>query len=90
MQCASVSPKGALQASHPHNTATAGLPWELVSDEAVIEYERMNLPPDAWPPTSWLVSWASGGNAFDLEEGRAPIELRWLVFRCAERLRDAP
>jgi SAM-dependent methyltransferase len=63
------------------SAATAGLPLERISDESVLEFEQANLAPEAWPPTTWFVSWASGADAFDLWEGRAPIELRWLVFR---------
>jgi SAM-dependent methyltransferase len=63
------------------SAATAGLPFERVSDESVLEFEKAHLPPEAWPPTTWFVSWASGADAFELWEGRAPIELRWLVFR---------
>jgi SAM-dependent methyltransferase len=62
-------------------SATANLPWELVSDESAIEYERDHLPGRAWPPTRWYESWASGSDAFDMTWGTAPIELRWLVFR---------
>jgi SAM-dependent methyltransferase len=61
--------------------ALADLPWEHVSDEAVLAYERAHLPPTAWPPTGWFESWASGGDAFGLPRGQAPIELRWLAYR---------
>jgi 2-polyprenyl-3-methyl-5-hydroxy-6-metoxy-1,4-benzoquinol methylase len=63
------------------SAATAGLPFEPVSDESVLEFEQAHLPPEGWPPTTWFVSWASGADAFDLWDGRAPIDLRWLVFR---------
>jgi SAM-dependent methyltransferase len=58
-----------------------GLPLRLVSDESAFEYERAHLPPEAWPPTSWFASWAQGQNIFDLPEGRAPVELRWLLYQ---------
>lgn len=61
--------------------ALADLPWEPVSDEAVLAYERAHLPPTAWPPTTWFESWAGGRDAFGLPRGEAPIELRWLAFR---------
>lgn len=61
--------------------ALADLPWEHVSDEPVLAYERAHLPPTAWPPTSWFESWASGRDAFGLPRGEAPIELRWLAYR---------
>ncbi len=61
--------------------ALAALPWECVSDEPVLTYERAHLPPTAWPPTTWFESWASGSDAFGLPRGEAPIELRWLAYR---------
>ncbi len=47
--------------------AIEGLPLEIVSDESVIEYEQQHLPKEAWPPTSWFQSWASGRDLLPLE-----------------------
>jgi SAM-dependent methyltransferase len=57
------------------------LPFELVSDESVFEFEKAHAAPGTWPPTSWFESWSRGSNVFDLPLGKAPIELRWLVYR---------
>ena len=60
--------------------AQRDLPLALVSNESCAEYEKANLPSEAWPPTSWFEPWASGNNLFDLP-GPGPCELRWLVYR---------
>jgi len=57
------------------------LPFELVSDESVFEFEKAHTEPTAWPPTSWFESWSQGTNIFDVPVGKAPIDLRWLVYR---------
>jgi len=57
------------------------LPFELVSDESVFEFEKAHTNPSAWPPTTWFESWAQGSNVFDVPVGKAPIDLRWLVYR---------
>lgn len=57
------------------------LPFELVSDESAYEFEKANTEPGAWPPTTWFESWSQGSNVFDVPFGKAPIELRWLVYR---------
>lgn len=61
--------------------AMEGLPLTLVSDELVFEYERHHLPADAWPPTPWFPSWATGGDVFPIANGRPPMELRWILCR---------
>ncbi|HMJ13314.1 MAG TPA: class I SAM-dependent methyltransferase [Polyangiaceae bacterium] len=58
-----------------------GLPFKKVSDESVFEFERANLPESAWPPTGWFAEWTQGQDLFDLPPERAPLELRWLVYR---------
>jgi SAM-dependent methyltransferase len=63
------------------SAAARRLGLELLSDEAVLDYERSHLPAQAFPPTRWFESWASGSDAFDVPHGTAPIELRWLLFR---------
>jgi len=60
--------------------AMEGLPWEILSDESVFEYERLHLPAEAWPPTPWFVNWCTGRNLFPIEE-TPPIELRWVLCR---------
>lgn len=57
------------------------LPFELVSDDAACEYERIHLPESAWPPTDWFEGWANGLDVFDLDAQDSPIDLRWLVYR---------
>jgi len=57
------------------------LPFELVSDESVFEFEKAHTAPAAWPPTTWFESWSQGSNVFDLPRGKAPVDLRWLLYR---------
>ncbi len=61
--------------------AMEGLPFELVSDESVYEYEREHCPEEHWPPTGWFEKWSQGMDVFDLPDGKSPLELRWLVYR---------
>ncbi|MEI6113214.1 MAG: class I SAM-dependent methyltransferase, partial [Burkholderiales bacterium] len=61
--------------------AAEGLSLDLESDESACDFEKANLPPDAWPPTNWYESWANGQDVFDLEREMSPVELRWLVYR---------
>lgn len=61
--------------------AMRGLPFELVSDESTHDYEHERQPAEAWPPTGWFADWARGLDLFDLPAGRAPVDLRWLVYR---------
>jgi SAM-dependent methyltransferase len=66
---------------HEMSTAAAELPFELVSDDSVYEYEKAHLPEAAWPPTSWYADWVSGRNVFDVDREDSPIEMRWLVYQ---------
>jgi len=61
--------------------ATEGLPFERVADESAPEYERTHLPEGQWPSTGWYEGWSTGQDLFDLPAERAPMELRWLVYR---------
>ncbi|HEV8246445.1 MAG TPA: class I SAM-dependent methyltransferase, partial [Polyangiaceae bacterium] len=61
--------------------AMEGLPFERVSDESTYEFEKQNLAEDAWPPTGWFEEWTQGLDLFEVPLGRAPMELRWLVYR---------
>lgn len=57
------------------------LPFELVSDESAYDFEKAHTAASAWPPTTWFESWSQGSNIFDVPVGKAPVELRWLVYR---------
>ena len=63
-------------------TAAAGLPLDLVSEESVYNYEKANLDQEHWPPTSWYENWTSGLDVFSAG-GRdaSPVDMRWLVYR---------
>jgi SAM-dependent methyltransferase len=69
--------------------ARAGLPFELVTDDSVHEYERAHLPDGAWPPTLWYSNWVSGKDVYEIEQGESPVEMRWLVYRKSAH-RDDP
>lgn len=60
-------------------TALDGLPFDLISDESTLEYERQHLPAEAWPPTGWFEHWASGQDLFLINN--PPMQLRWLLYR---------
>lgn len=62
------------------NSALENLPLEIVSNDSVLEFERDRLPPEAWPPTGWFESWASGRDVFPLEQN-PPIQLRWILCK---------
>lgn len=57
------------------------LPLTIISNESAIDYERQHLPPEAWPPTSWFQSWATGRDVFPIADGLPPMELRWILCR---------
>ena len=60
---------------------TDGLSLQRVSDESVHDYEKAHLPAQAWPPTGWFAEWTQGIDLFDLPAGKAPIDMRWLVYK---------
>lgn len=62
-------------------TALRGLQLDLIADDSVYEFEKANLPEEAWPPTSWYEGWCSGQDVFDLPREKCPIDMRWLVFQ---------
>jgi SAM-dependent methyltransferase len=66
---------------HEMSSAAARLPFGLVADDSVYEYEKAHLPDGAWPPTSWYAEWVSGLDVFDVEREKCPIEMRWLVYQ---------
>jgi SAM-dependent methyltransferase len=57
--------------------------FSLVSEESVYDYEKQRLPAEAWPPTGWFEEWTRGVGTFDLPVSRAPVEMRWLVWKKA-------
>jgi SAM-dependent methyltransferase len=57
------------------------LPLELLEEVPVYDYEKANLPSEAWPPTGWFDNWANGRDLFWLPDQKPPMELRWLVCR---------
>src|SRR5262249_13816987 len=61
--------------------AVSGLPFELVGNDSVHDYEREHLPEGGWPPTPWYENWTLGLDVYDLSRAESPVELRWLVFR---------
>lgn len=61
--------------------AIQGLPLRLESDDSVLDYEKANLPLQAWPPTPWYAEWVSGKDAFDMPREDGPVDMRWLVYR---------
>jgi len=61
--------------------AMDGLPFERQADEEAAEYERQHLPEGQFPSTGWYEGWCGGQDLFDLPAERAPMELRWLVYR---------
>jgi SAM-dependent methyltransferase len=65
--------------------ALRGLPFEIASDESVLEYEKQHIPAADWPPTGWYVNWATGRDIMTLPDNAPPpLELRWLVIRRTE------
>jgi SAM-dependent methyltransferase len=61
--------------------ASAGLGFSLITEESVYDYEKKNLPEAAWPPTGWFEEWSRGLDLFRLPIGKAPIDMRWVVYR---------
>jgi SAM-dependent methyltransferase len=61
--------------------ACGGLGFSLLSEESVFEYEKKNLPASDWPPTGWFEEWTRGLDLFRLSVGKAPIDMRWVVYR---------
>jgi SAM-dependent methyltransferase len=61
--------------------ASAELGLSLMSEESVFEYERKHLPAADWPPTGWFEEWTRGLDLFRISIGKAPIDMRWVVYR---------
>ncbi|MDX2255958.1 MAG: class I SAM-dependent methyltransferase [Pseudanabaenaceae cyanobacterium bins.39] len=62
------------------HSALADLPMEIIANDPVLDFERSNLPPEAWPPTGWFENWALGKDVFPLVED-SPMELRWILCK---------
>lgn len=62
-------------------SAMEELPLEIISDEPVFEYEQQHLPAEAWPPTGWFNSWATGRDLFPFADKKPPMELRWILCK---------
>lgn len=61
--------------------AAEGAPFERLSDEPAADYEKAHLPEGQYPSTGWFEGWSGGLDLFDLPAERAPLALRWLVYR---------
>ena len=59
------------------------LPLSVVSNESVLEYEKNHIESESWPPTPWFENWASGRRLFPVEQGKPPMELRWILLEKA-------
>lgn len=58
-----------------------GLGFSALSEESVCDYEQKRLPETSWPPTGWFVEWTKGIDIFNLPVGKAPVDMRWMVYR---------
>jgi 2-polyprenyl-3-methyl-5-hydroxy-6-metoxy-1,4-benzoquinol methylase len=56
------------------------LPLEIISNQSVYDYEKQNLPDEAWPPTNWFASWSRGRDLFPGDR-QPPVSLRWVLCR---------
>lgn len=63
------------------DSASAGLPLRLMTNDSVYDYEKANLPDGEWPPTGWYADWVSGMDVFAVPRENSPIEMRWLVYQ---------
>ncbi len=61
--------------------AASDLPFESVSDESTLEYEKEHLAAEQWPPTGWYEAWTAGQDLFDLPVSKSPMEMRWIAYR---------
>lgn len=62
--------------------AIAGLPLKLISDDLVYDFERENLPQEAFPPTGWFTNWATGRDLLPLQlHEQSWMNLHWLLFK---------
>ncbi|HEY3500781.1 MAG TPA: class I SAM-dependent methyltransferase [Polyangiaceae bacterium] len=61
--------------------ASDGLGFSQLSEESVHDYEKKRLPESAWPPTGWFVEWTRGIDIYNLPVGKAPVDMRWVVYK---------
>jgi 2-polyprenyl-3-methyl-5-hydroxy-6-metoxy-1,4-benzoquinol methylase len=62
-----------------------GLPLKIIEDQSVHDYEKIHLPSDGWPPTSWFIHWSQGKNIFPLNID-PPVNLRWITVVRTEKI----
>lgn len=60
--------------------AASGLPFVLVSNDSVCDFEKTHLPAPFWPPTPWYENWTCGLDVYETTRSDCPVEMRWLVF----------
>jgi 2-polyprenyl-3-methyl-5-hydroxy-6-metoxy-1,4-benzoquinol methylase len=58
--------------------AIAPLPFAILSQESAFDYEKAHLPAEAFPPTPWFASWATGRDLFPMEQA-PPANLQWIL-----------
>jgi SAM-dependent methyltransferase len=56
-----------------------GLPLNMVSAEATLEYEKQHHQGESWPPTPWYEGWCSGRNVFPIAK-KPPMQLSWVLM----------
>jgi SAM-dependent methyltransferase len=61
--------------------ASADLGLSQLSEESVHDYEKKRLPESDWPPTGWFVEWTRGNDIYNLPVGKAPVDMRWVVYK---------
>jgi 2-polyprenyl-3-methyl-5-hydroxy-6-metoxy-1,4-benzoquinol methylase len=62
------------------DAASMELPFSLVSDDVVYDYEQARQP--EWPPTGWFESWSRVRDVFAMTRDEVPpVSLRWLVYQ---------
>jgi 2-polyprenyl-3-methyl-5-hydroxy-6-metoxy-1,4-benzoquinol methylase len=59
--------------------AMDGLPLEIIARDPVCEYERANLPEEAWPPTGWFENWSTGKDLFAVEDSQ--MTMQWITCK---------
>ncbi|USR91174.1 class I SAM-dependent methyltransferase [Phormidium yuhuli AB48] len=56
-----------------------GLPLNILTVEAALEYERQHYQGPSWPPTPWYEGWCSGRNLFPIDK-KPPTQLYWVLM----------
>jgi SAM-dependent methyltransferase len=60
--------------------AATGLPFVLLGNDSVYDFEKTHLPEGVWPPTPWYENWTKCLDVYEIELENSPAELRWLAF----------